>query len=164
MKTETYINLTKLGQLYAVNARDVGGWLKGLSLRHDDGRPTREAMQQGLVQERSLEYGGCFWHWHQEKTCAILDGMGYIVKVIDRDYCSSKAMKWAVGQFFPGLGLWKLKKVPSVLPPITLAEFALMCGVTQQEELNSLLRQQSAETGEKRYLHLIRPPPTALGA
>jgi hypothetical protein len=77
MNLETYITLTKLGQMYGVNARDVGGWLKSLSLRHDDGRPTRDAMQQGLVQERSLEYGGCFWHWHKEMICEILDGMGY---------------------------------------------------------------------------------------
>ncbi len=87
-----------------------------------------------------------------------------IVKLIDRDYCTNKAMKWAVGQFFPGLGLWKTKKVPSLLPPITLAEFTLMCGETEQEELNSLLRQRSAETGKRSYLHPIRPPPTVLGA
>ncbi len=77
MKTETYISLTMLGQIYGVNARDVGSWLKGLSLRHDDGRPTKDAVQQGFVQERALEHGGWFWHWHQEKTCTILDGMGY---------------------------------------------------------------------------------------
>jgi hypothetical protein len=87
-----------------------------------------------------------------------------IVKVIDRDYCTNKAMKWAVGQFFPGLGLWKTKKVPSLFPPITLAEFALMYGGREQEELNSLLHQQSPETTEKRYLDLIRPPPTIRGA
>ncbi|HEY7328061.1 MAG TPA: hypothetical protein VH592_10495 [Gemmataceae bacterium] len=77
MKAENYIGLIVLGQIYGVNARDVGTWLKNLSLRHPDGRPTRDAVQQGLVQERSLEYGGCFWHWHEQKTCAILDGMGY---------------------------------------------------------------------------------------
>ena len=77
MNTETFITLTRLGQIYGVNGRDVGTWLKNLSLRQPDGRPTREAIQQGLVQERSLEYGGCFWHWHKETTCAILDGMGY---------------------------------------------------------------------------------------
>jgi len=93
----------------------------------------------------------------------VLDGYG-IVKVTDRHYCHGKAMKWAVGQFFPGLGLWKTKKLPSLLPPITLAEFALMCSGTEQEGLNSLLRQQSAETGERSYLHPIRPPPTVLGA
>lgn len=77
MNTQTYINLTALGEIYNVGARDVGTWLKGLGLRHPDGRPTREAVAQGLVQERSLEYGGCFWHWHEAKTCAILDGMCY---------------------------------------------------------------------------------------
>lgn len=72
-----YITLTALGQIYAVNARDVGTWLKNLSLRHPDGRPTREAVEQGLVQERALEYGGRFWHWHRDNSGAILDGMGY---------------------------------------------------------------------------------------
>lgn len=93
----------------------------------------------------------------------VLDGYG-IVKVFDRGYCHGKAMKWAVGQFFPGLGLWKSKKVPSLLPAITLAEFALMNGTREQQGLNSLLRQQSSETREKRYLDRIRPPPTILGA
>jgi hypothetical protein len=77
MNTSTYISLTALGEIYGVNARDVGAWLKGLGLRQEDGRPTREAVEQGLVQERSLEYGGGFWHWHRDNTCAILDGMCY---------------------------------------------------------------------------------------
>ncbi len=77
MNTDTYISLTRLGQIYGVGARDVGSWLKGLGLRREDGRPTREAVEQGLVQERSLEYGGGFWHWHKEMICAILDGMCY---------------------------------------------------------------------------------------
>ena len=58
MNTETYISLTALGEIYGVNARDVGSWLKGLNLRLPDGRPSREAVEQGLV-------------------CAILDGMCY---------------------------------------------------------------------------------------
>ena len=65
MNTETYISLTALGEIYGVNARDVGLWLKGLGLRYPDGRPSREAVAQGLVRERALEYGGRFWHWHQ---------------------------------------------------------------------------------------------------
>jgi hypothetical protein len=77
MNKDTYISLTLLGQIYGVKARDVGAWLKNLSLRHPDGRPTREAVQQGLVQERSLEYGGSHWLWHKEKSTAILDGMCY---------------------------------------------------------------------------------------
>jgi hypothetical protein len=77
MDTETFVSLTRLGEIYGVKARDVGAWLKGLGLRQEKGCPTREAVQQGLVKERSLEFGGCFWHWHMEKTCAILDGMCY---------------------------------------------------------------------------------------
>lgn len=77
MNTDAYISLTALGAIYGVNARDVGAWLKGLGLRYPDGRPTREAVEQGLVQERALEYGGRFWHWHREKSLAILDGMCY---------------------------------------------------------------------------------------
>lgn len=77
MNISPYISLTAFGEIYGVNARDVGTWLKGLGLRHPDGRPSREAIEQGLVQERSLEYGGCFWHWHKGKVCDILDGMCY---------------------------------------------------------------------------------------
>jgi hypothetical protein len=77
MKMETYISLTALGEIYGVNARDVGAWLKGLNLRQADGRPTREAVEQGMVQERSLEYGGGFWYWHKDTSCAVLDGMCY---------------------------------------------------------------------------------------
>ena len=129
----------------------------------DDSLPHERAKQvwKALQEKRLVTVPFCDRKW---AVCRdVLDGYG-IVKVIDRDYCTNKAMKWAVGQFFPGLGLWKTKKVPSVLPPITLAEFALMCGVTQQEELNSLLRQQSPESSEMRYLDQIRPPPTILGA
>lgn len=68
MNPPNYVALTALGETYGVNARDVGSWLKGLGLRQADGRPSREAVEQGFVQERSLEYGGCFWHWHREKN------------------------------------------------------------------------------------------------
>jgi hypothetical protein len=39
-----------------------------------------------------------------------------------------------------------------------------MCGGREQEGLNSLWRQQSAEMGKRSHLHSIRPPPTGLGA
>ncbi|HEY7328062.1 MAG TPA: hypothetical protein VH592_10500 [Gemmataceae bacterium] len=127
------------------------------SLPHERAKKTWKALHdKGLV---TVPF--CDRKW---AVCRdVLEGYG-IVKVIDRDYCSNKAMKWAVGRFFPGLGLWKRRKVPSLLPPITLAEFALMCGGREQEGLNSLLRQQSAEMGKRSYLHSIRPPPTVLGA
>ena len=39
MKDESFISLTALGQIYGVAAQDVGRWLKGLSLRNEDGYP-----------------------------------------------------------------------------------------------------------------------------
>lgn len=76
MNTPEYITLTELGKLYGVGARDVGGWLKGLRLREENGWPSREAIKEGIVRERRSEWGSA-WHWHREKTCAVLDGMCY---------------------------------------------------------------------------------------
>ncbi len=72
-----YITLTTLGEIYGVAAREVGRWLKNMGLRHEDGRPSREAIKQGFVQERTLDHGGYFYLWHREKTCHELDMMGY---------------------------------------------------------------------------------------
>jgi len=77
MTPPNYINLTALGATYGVKAQDVGRWLKGLGLREQDGRPSRQAIQQGFVRERILEFGGSAWLWHEAKTCEVLDGMCY---------------------------------------------------------------------------------------
>jgi hypothetical protein len=77
MSTSDYITLTRLGEIYGVGARDVGRWLKGLGLREQDGRPSRDAIQQEFVRDRPLEHGGYFWLWHEKKTCEVLDGMCY---------------------------------------------------------------------------------------
>jgi hypothetical protein len=71
-----YISLTQLGRIYGVTARDVGGWLKGLGLRDATGWPSRDAVKQGLVQERVSQYGSQ-WFWHQDGTSVVLDGMCY---------------------------------------------------------------------------------------
>ena len=77
MTTANYINLTALGVIYGVNAQDVGRWLKGLGLRDQNGRPSRQAVGDGFVHERPLEFGGSAWLWHEDKTCEALDGMGH---------------------------------------------------------------------------------------
>jgi hypothetical protein len=77
MNTSEFITLTELGKIYGVSSHVVGKWLKDLSLRTDDGRPSREAIKDGFVRECPLEFGGYFWVWHREKTCEILDGMCY---------------------------------------------------------------------------------------
>ena len=77
MNPSNYINLTVLGAIYGVSAQEVGRWLKGLGLRNQDGRASREAIANGFVRERVLEFGGSSWLWHQNKTCEVLDGMCY---------------------------------------------------------------------------------------
>lgn len=77
MTDETFINLTGLGKVYGVNAADIGRWLKGLSLRDQDGRPTEQAIRDGFVKERLSEFGGSSWLWHEGKVCELLDGMCY---------------------------------------------------------------------------------------
>lgn len=77
MKDESFISLTALGQIYGVAAQDVGRWLKGLSLRDENGRPTRTAIEEGYVRDTCPAYPGSHWHWHKEKTCYLLDMMNY---------------------------------------------------------------------------------------
>lgn len=77
MTDEIFINLTALGTIYGVKAQDAGRWLKGLGLRNEDGRPSLQAIQEGFVKERMLEFGGSHWLWHQAKVCEVLDGMCY---------------------------------------------------------------------------------------
>lgn len=77
MTPPNYINLTALGAIYGVKAQDVGRWLKGLGLREQDGRPSQQAIREGFVRERILEFGGSSWLWHEAKTCEILDEMCY---------------------------------------------------------------------------------------
>ena len=86
-----------------------------------------------------------------------------IVDVFDREYYTGKSMKWRVGRYFPGLGLWKTKREPSLLDPVSLAEFSMRLKEKKEKRLNSLLRQQSVEMAESGYLQPIRPPPTTSG-
>ena len=74
--TSDYINLTSLGEIYGVPAADVGRWLKGLSLRQPEGRPTHQAISEGYAKEKLSAFGSS-WLWHREKVCELLDGMQY---------------------------------------------------------------------------------------
>ena len=70
------MNLTALGEIYGVNAADVGRWLKALSLRQSEGRPTPMAISDGYCKEKMSEFGSS-WLWNKEKVCELLDGMQY---------------------------------------------------------------------------------------
>jgi hypothetical protein len=85
-----------------------------------------------------------------------------VIKVTDRNYGANKAMKWAVGTFFPLLGLWKTKKEPSQMGPISVDEFIKRMAITsetRQGQHNSLLQLQSNERLVLSLFGTARPPP-----
>ena len=87
-----------------------------------------------------------------------LERYGVIV-VTDRSYGPGKAMRWDVGVYFPGLGLWKTPKQPSLFGPVPLAQFLGLEWKTKKQEHNTLLQSQSARNGQPYLLALSRPPP-----
>ncbi len=129
--------------------------------RPDGSLPHERAMKlwnylhrQGLVQVQ----------FDNRKWAVCRDGLEKygVIKVTDRNYEANKAMKWAVGTYFPLLGLWKTKKEPSLLGPISVDEFVRMTASTRetrQGRHNSLLHQQSAERLVMSLCGTARPPP-----
>lgn len=79
-----------------------------------------------------------------------------IIKVTDRNYGQGCAMKWSVGQYFPMLGLWKTKKEPSLLGPVSWDNFNKKKTSRQH---NSLLHQKSPERLPLSIFGIARPPP-----
>lgn len=72
MTDKTYINLTGLGKIYGAGPRDVGGWLKEMGLREQNGWPSKKAIKEEFVQEVVSEYGStCLWD--EEKTRRAID-------------------------------------------------------------------------------------------
>jgi hypothetical protein len=82
-----------------------------------------------------------------------------VVEITDRHYGPNQAMKWALGQFFPFLGLWKGMKSPSLLGPVLLADFLTEREGTRTKGHNTLLRQQSLRVTLLPCSNLPRPPP-----
>jgi hypothetical protein len=78
-----------------------------------------------------------------------------IVLVIDRNYHTGKAMKWALGPYFPFLGLWKAPRLPSLLGA---GCFTRRLRTTEQKH-NTLLRKQSPRAGVEALWMPARPPP-----
>ena len=83
-----------------------------------------------------------------------------VITIIDRNYSSGKAMKWAVGTYFPFLGLWKTKKERSILGPASLP--TRRNRTTEQH--NTLLQWQSVPSPVLGSLKLPRPPPVAINS
>lgn len=67
-----FVNLTTLGKLYGAGPRDVGGWLKEMGLREQNGWPSQKAIKGGFVKEQVTEYGSA-WLWDMNKTSQAID-------------------------------------------------------------------------------------------
>jgi hypothetical protein len=80
----------------------------------DDSLPHHRAEElwQALYAKELISVPFCARKWAVCREAMVRLG---IVAILDRDYHSGKAMKWAVGTYFPFLGLWKTLKVPSLL-------------------------------------------------
>jgi hypothetical protein len=76
-----------------------------------------------------------------------------IIRITDREYHTGKAMQWEVGEYFPGLGLWRGTRHRGVgcLPKERTR--------TREQEHNTWLHQQSVESAVLNGWTLPRPPP-----
>jgi hypothetical protein len=79
-----------------------------------------------------------------------------IIKITNRDYHPGKAMEWAVGLYFPFLGLWKCPKPVSLPMSIFQRNNNLK---KEKEEHNTWLQLQPRELPHLRLRKLSRPPP-----
>lgn len=82
-----------------------------------------------------------------------------IITITDRNYSPTKAMKWDTGTYFPGLGLWKTKKRPSLQEPVALASFLQGKNEKRAEGQNTFLLMEAGEDGVLGRLSRSRPPP-----
>src|SRR5262249_37517503 len=118
------------------------------SLPHKRARELWEALYaKGLV---SVPF--CSRKWAVCREEMVWHG---IVVVTDRDYHSGKAMRWAVGPYFPFLGLWKGCKVKSLQGSGSFRKRLKR----RQEGHNTLLRQQRRKISSEAIWVPARPPP-----
>ena len=82
-----------------------------------------------------------------------------IIKITNRDYGPGKAMEWAPGPYFPFLGLWKTKKLPSLIGAVKRKVFSRRKEGTTTEDHNTLLRKQPDLQAVPGRFRLSRPPP-----
>ncbi len=98
-------------------------------------------------------------NFDDRKWAACRDGLTGIVKVTDRNYSAGKAMRWAIDQFFPFLGLWKKNKLPSLLEAVDRQEFVDSLFITRERRHNSLLNKKPSDSTETGILPDPHPPP-----
>lgn len=76
--TDEYLTQTQIGKIYGVSSHVIGKWLKGLSLRNEQGQPTRKAVVEGYARQApSTQPNTYFWVWHKQWTMNLFDRMNY---------------------------------------------------------------------------------------
>lgn len=68
---------TQIGKLFGVTSHKIGRWLQNIGLRSDDGRPTRQAHQEGYCEQVPSRGQGYYWVWRSEKTVEALVREGH---------------------------------------------------------------------------------------
>lgn len=126
------------------------------SLPHD----RAEALWQTLLVKDRISVRFCARKW---AVCREIMASYGVIQITDRNYGPNKAMKWVVGRFFPGLGLWKGTKAPSQLNPVPLADFLKGRKETRRRQHNTtFLHQQGLITVHLTRSKPSRGPPIAL--
>lgn len=64
----TYMNQTQLGKLFGVSSHIIGGWLRSLGLRDEDGKPTQEAHDGDFCKSAPSGPTNHYWVWNSQKT------------------------------------------------------------------------------------------------
>ena len=70
--TFTHMTQTQLGELFGVTSHKIGQWLKDVSLRSEDGKPTDEAHDGNFCKQAPSGQNGYHWVWDSKKTVAAL--------------------------------------------------------------------------------------------
>lgn len=68
---------TQIGKLFRGTSHQVGRWLQEAGLRNEDGRPTRQALQEGYCEQAPSRGQGYYWAWRPEKTVETLVRAGH---------------------------------------------------------------------------------------
>lgn len=68
---------TQIGKLFGVTSHQIGRLLQDVGLRNEDGRPTRQAHQEGYCEQAPSRGKGYYWAWRSEKTVEALVRAGH---------------------------------------------------------------------------------------
>jgi len=76
--------MREIGRLFGVTNHTIGRKLKELGFRTADGKPSSEAFNRGLVEQKwTDDHQHYCWVWHVNKTVPLLEQAGLVKKSPD---------------------------------------------------------------------------------